>query len=205
MCLLPARADDLTRVLQRLDVAAQGFQSTSAEVEFDTLQTNPIPDKDVMTGTAYYERKGSRFQMAAHIAKHNGRPTAKTYIFAGGVFRLSDTGKEQDAKVYTQVSKYESYLMLGFGAKGSELAQKWTIKYLGEEVLDGVKTDKLELIAKDPQIRKNIPKVIVWLDAARAVSLKQIFDEGEGQSRICRFTNIRVNQPMPKNAFSFNK
>jgi hypothetical protein len=72
-------------------------------------------------------------------------------------------------------------------------------------VLDGVKTDKLELIAKDPQIRKNIPKVIVWLDAARAVSLKQIFDEGEGQSRICRFTNIRVNQPMPKNAFSFNK
>ena len=40
--------------------------------------------------------------------------------------------------------------MLGFGASGKDLAEKWDIKYAGEETVDGVKTEKLELVAKDP-------------------------------------------------------
>ena len=88
---------------------------------------------------------------------------------------------------------------------GSELAEKWDIKYLGQETIDGVVTDKLELVAKDPTVRKNIVKVTVWMDTARAVSLKVIFDEGEGQSYVCHYTNIKVNQPLPKTAFDFDK
>ena len=34
--------------------------------------------------------------------------------------------------------------------------KKWEIKYLGPETMDGVKTEKLELVAKDPNVRKNI-------------------------------------------------
>jgi outer membrane lipoprotein-sorting protein len=200
----PARADDLNAVLQKLDAAAKDFHTTTATFEFDTIQTDPIPDKDVMTGTAYYDHIDGRFKMAAHITKHNNLPTAKTYIFSGGVLRISDTGKESDAKTYTQASKYESYLMLGFGASGHDLQEKWTIKYLGTEKIEGIVTDMLELVAKDPTVRKNIPKVTIWLDTARAVSLKQVFDEGEGQSRVCYYTNIRVNQPLPKGAFSFD-
>ncbi|MGA2571950.1 MAG: hypothetical protein ABSF23_15655 [Terracidiphilus sp.] len=205
--LLPVRlahAGDLASVLEQLDAAAKDFHTTTATFEFDTIQTDPVPDKDVMTGTAYYERRGDRFEMAAHIARHNGKPAATTYIFSGGVLRVSDTGKESDAKTYTQAGKYESYLMLGFGASGRELQEKWTIKYLGTEKIGDVLADKLELVAKDPAVRKTIPKVIIWLDTARAVSLKQVFDEGEGQSRVCYYTNIRVNQLLPKTAFSFD-
>jgi hypothetical protein len=201
----PARAEDLASVLAKLDAAAKDFHTTTASFEFDTIQTDPIPDKDVMTGTAYYDREGTHFQMAAHITSDNSHPAAKAYIFSGGVLRESDTGKESDAKSYTQAGKYESYLMLGFGAGGHDLAEKWTITYLGTEKIDGVTTDKLELVAKDPAIRKNIPKVTIWLDTARAVSLRQDFDEGEGQSRICYYKNIVVNQPLPNGAFSFNK
>lgn len=204
LTMQPARAEDLASVLAKLDTAAKDFHTTTASFEFDTIQTDPIPDKDVMTGTAYYDREGTHFQMAAHITSDNSHPAAKAYIFSGGVLRESDTGKESDAKSYTQAGKYESYLMLGFGASGSQLAEKWEIKYLGTEKIDGVATDKLELVAKDPAIRKNIPKVDIWLDTSRAVSLKQVFDEGEGQSRICYYTNIKVNQPLPKGAFSFD-
>ena len=202
---IAVRADDLSRVLQQLDAAAKDFHTTTANVEFDTVQTDPIPDKDVMTGMAYYERSGSHFQMAAHLTQHDSRPTGKTYILSGGTLRISDTGKASDAKVYSQASKYESYLMLGFGASGAQLAEKWTITYLGTETIGGVKTDKLELIAKDPAVRKNISKVTIWLDTSRAVSLKQVFDEGEGQSYTCTYTNIKVNQGVPGNAFSFDK
>jgi outer membrane lipoprotein-sorting protein len=199
-----AAADDLKSVLAKLDAAAEGFHTTSAHVEFDTIQTEPIPDKDVLTGSAYYERNGNRFQMAAHLTEHNKRPTAKTYILSGGTLRVSDTGKESDAKTYTQAGKYESYLMLGFGASGAQLEEKWTTRYLGTETIDGVKTDELELVAKDPNVRKTISKVTIWLDTARAVSLKQVFDEGEGQSYVCYYSQIKVNQPLPKGAFSFD-
>jgi outer membrane lipoprotein-sorting protein len=91
--------------------------------------------------------------------------------------------------------------MLGFGASGKDLEQKWEIKYLGPETLDGVKTEQLELIAKDAEVRKNIPKVTVWVDADRGVSLKQVFDEGPGQYRVSVYFNIKVNQALPADAF----
>jgi outer membrane lipoprotein-sorting protein len=63
-------------------------------------------------------------------------------------------------------------------------------------------TDKLELVAKDPAVRKNIPLVTIWVDAERGVSLKQVFDEGPGQYRVSVYFNIKVNQPLPANAFT---
>jgi outer membrane lipoprotein-sorting protein len=200
----PAHAEDEASVLARLDAAAKDFHTTTATFEFDSIQTDPIPDRDVMTGTAYYERNG-HFEMAAHITAHNGRPTQKTYIFSGGTLRVSDTGKAKDAKAYSEAGKYESYLMLGFGASGKDLEAKWKIKYLGKETIDGIVTDKLELVARDPKVLKLFPKVTIWLDTTHAVSLKQVFDEGEGQSRVCTYTHIKVNEPLPTTAFRFNK
>ena len=55
-----------------------------------------------------------------------------------------------------------------------------------------MKTEKLELMAKDPDVLKLFPKVTIWVDPARGVSLKQYFDEGQGQSRTCVYTNFKV-------------
>jgi outer membrane lipoprotein-sorting protein len=213
MLLLTARAafaaspplgdKEKEKVLRRLDEAAMNFHSTSAGFQFDSVETDPIYDKDIQKGTVYYERKGTAFQMSAHIAEHNGKPASKVYAYAGGVFKLFEGGAVNQVTTYSKVSKFESYLMLGFGASGKDLEQKWEIKYIGSEMLDGVKTEKLELIAKDPAVLKNIPKVTVWIDAERGVSLKQVFDEGPGQYRVSVYFNIKVNQPLPADAFIF--
>ena len=206
--LLPsagAGAEDKAGMMAQLDTGARNFQSATATFRFDSIQTDPIPDTDTMTGIAYYERAGSRFEMAAHIEAHNGKPAQRAYIFSGGTLRVSDTGREKDAKAYSEANKYESYLMLGFGASGKDLEEKWTVRYLGKEPVNGIVADKLELIAKDPKVLKLFPKVTIWLDTARAVSLKQVFDEGDGQSRVCLYTNIKVNQALPRDAFRFDK
>lgn len=200
----PSAADEKDRVLRRLDEAAKSFHSTSADFEFDSVTTDPIYEKDVQTGTVYYERTGKDFRMAAHIREFNQKKIEKVYMFSGGVFKLFEGGADNQVTTYTQASKYESYLMLGFGASGKDLEEKWEIKYLGPETLDGVKTEKLELVAKDPAVRKNIPKVTVWMDAERGISLKQVFDEGPGQYRVSVYFNIKVNQPLPADAFTFN-
>lgn len=207
ICLaLPGRtaraADDLQlqRVLRELDAAAANFHSTTANFEFDSYQTDPFPEKETQKGTAYYERKGTAFQMSAHITEINGKPVPRMYSYSGGVLRLFEPLTDQ-MTTFKSAGKFESYLMLGFGASGKDLADKWEIKYLGPETLDGVKTEKLELVAKDPVVRKNLPKVTVWLDTTRGVSLKQVFDQGQGQSRVCVYFNIKVNQPLPPDAF----
>jgi len=189
------------KVLRRLDEAAKNFHSTQADFEFDTVQTDPVEDKDVQKGTVYYERKGTAFQMAAHINEINRKPALKVYTYSNGVFRLFESGVNQ-VTTYSKLNRYESYLMLGFGASGKDLEDKWEITYLASETLDGVKVAKLELVAKDPEIRKNLPKVTVWVDPERGVSLKQIFDEGPGQYRVSVYFNIKVNQPLPADAFT---
>jgi outer membrane lipoprotein-sorting protein len=197
---LAAPADEKDKVLHRLDEAAKNFHSTSADFQFDSVETDPIYDKDIQRGTVYYERKGSTFQMAAHINEHNGKPSPKIYSYAGGLFRLFEIGLNQ-VTTYKKASQFESYVMLGFGASGRELADKWEIKYMGPETLSGVKTEKLELFAKDPAVRKIFPKVTIWVDPERGVSLKQVFDEGPGQYRVCVYFGFKVNQPLPTDAF----
>jgi outer membrane lipoprotein-sorting protein len=199
----PATPSEKEKVLRRLDEAAKNFHSTSADFQFDSVETDPIYDKDIQKGTVYYERKGTAFQMAAHISEHNGKPASKVYAYAGGVFKLFEGGAVNQVTTYSKVSKFESYLMLGFGASGKDLEQKWEIKYIGSETLDGVKTEKLELIAKDPAVLKNIPKVTIWVDPERGVSLKQVFDEGPGQYRVCVYFNFKFPQTLPADAFTF--
>jgi outer membrane lipoprotein-sorting protein len=200
---IAAPADEMAKdaVLRRLDVAAVNFHSTSADFEFDAVETEPIPDKDVQKGTVYYERKGNSFQMAAHIHELNGKIASKVVSYASGVVNLYEKLTNQVTR-FSKASQYEGYLMLGFGASGKELEQKWEIKYLGPEVIDGVKTEKLEMVAKDSTVRKNIPKVTIWLDTERAVSLKQVFEEGPGQYRVCFYFNFKTNQPLPADAFT---
>jgi len=185
--LTTSAADDKDHVLRRLDATAVHFQTVSADFEFDTFQTDPIPDKDVQKGTVYFDRKGGNFQMAVHQTEFNGKPVPKIYGRIGGAFKMFDP-KLNEVTTTKKFDKYESFLMLGFGASGKDLEDKWEIKYLGPETLDGVKTEKLELVAKDPAVRKNFPKITVWMDTDRGISLKQVFDE--------------VNQALPADAFT---
>ena len=194
-------AGDLKATLARLDAAAARFKSTAADFQFDSVQTDPIPDTDVQKGTAYYQRKGGSFEMAAHIREANGKKTPKVYVYSGGKLKLYEPMINQ-VTTLAKVSQYESYLMLGFGAGGKDLADKWDITDDGTEAINGTTTEKLELIAKDPTVRKNLPKVIVWIDTDRGVSLKQYFDEGQGQSRTCLYTNIKINESLPGDAFT---
>jgi outer membrane lipoprotein-sorting protein len=194
-------AGDLKTTLARLDAAAARFQSTSADFQFDSVMTDPIPDTEVQKGTAYYQRKGNVFQMAAHIREVNARKIPKVYVYSDGKLKLYEQLANQ-VTTLSSISQYEGYLMLGFGASGKDLAAKWDITDDGPETINGVSTEKLELVAKDPKVKKNLPKVIVWIDLDRGVSLKQYFDEGQGQSRTCAYSNIKINESLPSDAFT---
>ena len=204
--LFPARAvfaaDDLKSVLVQLNAAAARFHSTAADFEAINEQTEPIPDKDVQAGKVFYQRTGSGFEMGIHIEKENAKPVPKVVVIKGGVFTMYEKLADQ-VTTSKRAGKYEGDLALGFGASGNDLEGKWTMTYLGSEVMNGVKVAKLDLIAKDPDVLKIFKKVTIWIDPERGVSLKQYFDEGQGQSRTVTYSNIKLNQSLPGDAFTF--
>jgi len=212
----PADQKELQQILLQLNTAAASFHSTSADVEFETVQTDPVFERDIDKGTVEYKRNGKSFQMVVHFREEatdvqNGKPAKfksvpKELLVSGGKATLYEKLTNQ---VHTKdASKFESYAILGFGASGTQLADKWDIKYLGTEPLIDGKTsliaDKLELVAKDPEVRKLLPKVTIWIDPNRAVSLTQVFDEGQGQSRTCYYSNIKLNPTLPDSDFTIN-
>jgi hypothetical protein len=199
---LAVTPDDLKSVLDRLDKAAASFHSTTADVEFDVIETAPVEDKDVFSGVVYYDRKGAAFRMGVHFNKHNGKPSTKAYTFVDGVLKVHESGSDQ-VNSYAQAGKWESYIMLGFGASGKDLQGKWDIKDIGTETIGGVNTAVMELVAKDAEVRKNLSKVTIWIDPDRAVSLKQVFTISPTSSKVCMYSNFKLNTPVPAEAFTF--
>ena len=195
-------AANLQTTLDKLNEAAKNFKSASADFVFDSVVTEPISDHITQEGTVYYQRDGAKFKMAARIEKENDEQNLKIYTYTDGVFKLFQQKIDQ-ITILSKANKFADYIMLGFGASGDQLKSKWDITDLGPETINGVQTEKLELVANDASVRKNLPKVTVWMDLNRAVSLKQVFDEGDGQSRTCTYSNIKVNQPLPASDFTF--
>lgn len=195
-------AQDLKSVLAKLDAAAPNFHSASADFEYDIAVTDPVPETDVQKGSIYYMRKGKGFESGVHINEIDGKPVPKVIVFSGGVLKMYDKLPDQ-VTTFKKAGKYESYLALGFGASGKDLTDKFSVKYLGSETINEVKTEKLELIAKDPDVLKYFPRITIWIDPSRSVSLKQVFDEGQGESRTATYSNIKLNQSLPADAFTF--
>jgi hypothetical protein len=103
-------------------------------------------------------------------------------------------------------AQYESFLTLGFGGSGTDLAKAWNINDQGTEVLkDGnqsITTVKLDLVSKDPAILRNLTHITIWVDPIRGISLKQQFFAPSGDTRTTYFTHIRYNEKI-KDVSSF--
>ncbi len=95
----------------------------------------------------------------------------------------------------------ESYLVLGFGGGGHELLKSYDVKFLGSETVNGIATEKLELVPKSERFRNNIARILLWIDPARGISVQQQLFEPSGDYRLAKYSDIKINQKLPPDAF----
>ncbi|HXZ28384.1 MAG TPA: outer membrane lipoprotein-sorting protein, partial [Terriglobales bacterium] len=142
-CLLlawPARLaaqQNLEAVLTRMDQAAADFRSAQADFSWDQYQ-KVVDETDVQKGTIYFRRQGEKLQMAADITE----PDRKSLLFADSKLQLYQPKIDQVTVYDTGKNKadVESFLVLGFGGRGHELARTFDLKLLGAETVQGVST-----------------------------------------------------------------
>jgi outer membrane lipoprotein-sorting protein len=201
---LPAfAADDLEKVLARLDSSAAKFRSAQANIIWDNVQTKPIEDDDKQTGTALFERKNGEMQVAVHLKTFNGKPVEKDMVYAGGLGKLYEARLKQMQvfKVGDKRSELETFLTLGFGGSGKDLQKNWTVDYVGTEQVNGLSTVKLQLAPRDPSLAKTAPKVLLWIDMDKGVAVKQQRFSNDGSYVAFIYSDIRLNGRMPEDAF----
>jgi outer membrane lipoprotein-sorting protein len=195
-------AADLDKVLAQMDAAAAKFQNAQADFNWDDY-TKVVDDHEQQSGTIYFDRVGGQTQMAALVQQ----PKKKTVVYKDGTLNYYDPSLDQLNVFNTGKNKaqIDSFLTLGFGGSGKDLKAAWQINDLGPETIDGVATEKLDL-QSDPAKSQNIVHITIWVDPARAVSLKQVFYYTSGNTRTSTFTHIKYNsKSLSKSVFDVPK
>lgn len=197
-----AQSGDLQKVLSQMDSASQKFQSAQADFTWDQL-TVVVQSHEITAGTIAFRRAGGNTEMIAHVKTDNGQPAPKDILYKSGELTYyQPTVKQQTIfSAGANRQQYEGFLTLGFGGSGKDLAANWNIKFGGMEAIDGVQTAKLDLTPKNASGNQMFSHITIWIDPARAVSLKQQFFQESGDTRTAVYTNIQMNS-VPATAFA---
>ncbi len=189
--LQPARAQsnaDLEKVLTQMDSTAANFRSTEATFAWDQYQ-KVVDETDTQKGKVYFRRTGKETQMAADITE----PDKKYVLFADGKVQIYQPRIEQ-VTVYDaskNKAEFESFLVLGFGGGGHDMLKSFDVKYLGMEKVDGIDTVKLDLVPKSQKVRNTFDHIVLWIDPARGISVRQQLFEPAGDYRLTRYLKSR--------------
>jgi len=201
---IPAFAQnaDLQKVLSQMDAASQKFQSAQADFNWDQL-TVVVQSHEITTGTIAFRRAGSSTEMIAHVKIDAGQPAPKDILYKNGELAFYQPTIKQETVFSAGANRqqYESFLTLGFGGSGKDLAANWNVNFQGMENIDGVQTAKLDLTPKKTSGNDMFTHITIWIDPARAISLKQVFFQPSGDTRTATYSHIEMNQ-VPNSAFT---
>jgi outer membrane lipoprotein-sorting protein len=181
----------LDEVLRQMDAASLKFQSAEADFQWD-LYEKVVSQTTTQKGTIYFKKEGGTTVMGVKMTS----PSLKIIEFRNGVLRLFEPGTDHLTVIDATKNKamLESFLTVGFGGSGKDLAKAWTISDLGDEMINGVQTAKLDLVPKDPAVRNNCTHMTLWVDPVRGIELKQSLYMPSEDYRTAVYSNIKYNQ-----------
>src|SRR5271155_5394405 len=191
-------AASLEGVLRKMDEAAANFRSTQADFVWDQYQ-KVVDEHDTQKGTVYYRRTGKEIEMMAEIKE----PDTKFVLYKDGKLQVYQPKIEQVMEYAAGANRgeIESYLVLGFGGSGEDLKKSFDVSYAGEETVEGIATAKLQLIPKSEKFRNNISKILLWIDLSRGISVQQQFFQGQGDSRLAKYSSIQLKAKIGNDVF----
>ncbi len=194
-------SSDLEKVLSQMDAVAASFKTAEADFVWDQY-TKVVNETDTQSGKVYFRRSSKEIEMAADISK----PTQKYVLYQNSTVRVYERRIDQVTVYNTgkNRSEVESFLVLGFGGRGHDLEKSFEVSFQGYEQVGGVRAAKLNLVPKTAKGKNIFDHIILWIgsdDPARGISVQQQFVEPQGDYRLAKYSNIKLNQSIPAEAF----
>ncbi len=193
---------DLNSVLAQMNAHAAKFNSAEADFGLETYESI-VQEKTVQQGHIYFRRRKGEVQAAFDITS----PAPKQVVFKDGKITMYEPNTNQitERNVSQNKAAVESFLSLGFGARGDDLRKDYDVTLAGWELVDRINTAKLELVPHNEKLRQTYTKIILWIDPEQDVLLQQQFLESSGNYRLTRYTKLKVNGSIPDSAFQIKK
>jgi outer membrane lipoprotein-sorting protein len=204
-----AQAGDLENVLNAMDKAAATFRSAQVDLTADVYEA-VVKEHTVQKGFMYIRKVGNDIQMYADFNYPANQ--RKEVLYKNGKIKLYNPMTKTTTPYDAEKNKeaVQSFLVLGFGSPGHDLAQQFEVKYIDSEVVNGGKTAKLELTPKSERVRNMFNRSVLWIDIGsnsptKGFSLQQKFVDLDGNYRLVTYSNMRINGNLPHNAFDLKK
>jgi outer membrane lipoprotein-sorting protein len=183
-------------VLVMMDKSAADFRSLTADLE-NTKYTDFAKDTATETGQIFVRRDQ---KMRIEITKPNPRTILRAgdslFVYTPKIKRVEeyDLGKNR--------AMVDQYVLLGFGTKSQSLLKSYDVKLNGEEELDHRKTYLLELTPKSEDVRRQITKILMWIDPSSWLPIQQkFFETGSGDYIQFHYSSVMKNLKIPDSRF----
>ncbi len=203
-----AESSPLDTVLKKMDTAAASFRSTQAEFEWDTYEKVINEVDDIQKGTIYYRRAGKEIEMMADVKQAGDdpnklKPEPKFVLFSKGKILMYQPKMDQITQFDLGKNRadLETYVVLGFGGSGQDLAKTFDVTYVGPETINGIATAKLNLVPKSEKVRNTYKEISLWIDLDKGISVQQQAFQPNGNYRLAKYSNIRVNEKINDDVF----
>ena len=186
-------ADPLKETLAAMDAASESFRSVKAKVR-KASYTAVIDDETIEIGTMAMERKGGASK-GVRVRMDFTEPDVRSVAFAGKkgeiYYPKIKTVHEYDLGKHREL--VESFLLLGFGTTGKQLAKDYSIEYLGKADVNSVATEMMALTPKSKKAREQIAKVEIWIAKEGAYPIQQKFYSPSDDSNTISYSEITLN------------
>ena len=88
----------------------------------------------------------------------------------------------------------DQFLLLGFGATGTELQAAYEVSWVGTEPIAGKPASHIQLIPKSKEVLQRLKKAELWIDDATGAPVQQRFvTSASGDFMLVTYTSMKPN------------
>jgi outer membrane lipoprotein-sorting protein len=177
----------LEYTLSMMDHAAEDFKSLTAAIDH-IKYTAVVKDTSTETGEIFVRKDAKvRIDFQTPDPRTIIRNGDNIYIYTPKINRVEEYNIGKNRAMVDQ------YLALGFGMRTETLKKNYAVTLSGEEELDGKKTAVLEMIPRSDEQKKQVSKVVVWIDESSWLPIQEKFIEAGGDYVMSRYTKVMKN------------
>jgi outer membrane lipoprotein-sorting protein len=203
LTIASANAQSLAGFLARLDETAPKFSTATANLTWLDHQA-VIETDEQQSGTLVIKRiSASKAQFVARFTQPDEYAVALRENTVERYTPRNNLIQEYDISNYRESA--QTFMLLGFGMTGRQLAASFEITGLRSESVSGQKATHVDLSPKSPDVRKHVSRIELWISDELGCAIQQKFHYLDKSYKLVAFTNLKLNPKLDPGALQLPK
>ena len=195
-----AMTPETRRVLASIDQAGKRLTDLTADIK-QTKVTLVVNDTSTETGKLFLKRlkDGNRTKLEYE------KPEVKTLLIDKGKVLIYEPKIKRLQEIDLGKNRAQAeFLLTGVGQSSANLTNTYDVKFLKEEIINGVKTSLLELKPKSGKVSAMFTQIWLWIDPATGLPNQTRLTESSGDYLTFQLENIKINPKLSDKTFKLD-